>query len=299
MSSFKDIIRALTPDYLLGLYRKSKKNNRNRTLQAQAEKGGWEKEDLIKDFQSIGIKKGDSVLVHSALSSVGFIQGGPITFINALQDCVGSEGNILMPTSPNDKLQLDYIQSLELFDVRASKSNLGKITEVFRTLPNTVRSLHPTEPVSVLGPDANWFTATHHHSETPYGKQSPWFKLIEKRGKILYVGCTLSNAGTSLHCLEDAMENFKFPVYYGEKFEVEVKNYDGEILSVQTKVHNPVYSKKRKCDELIPLFIEEQAAKKVNIGDAETLLFDAKKMFDVMLDKYRKEGVTMYTPKGS
>ncbi len=299
MSSFKDIIRALTPGYLLGLYRKSKKNNRNRKLQAQAEKGGWEKEDLIKDFQSIGIKKGDSVLVHSALSSVGFIHGGPITFINALQDCVGSEGNILMPTSPNDKLQLDYIQSLELFDVIASKSNLGKITEVFRTLPNTVRSLHPTEPVSVLGPDANWFTATHHHLETPYGKQSPWFKLIEKRGKILYVGCTLSNAGTSLHCLEDAIENFKFPIYYREKFEVKVKNYDGEILSVQTKVHNPVYSKKRKCDELIPLFIEEQAAKKVNIGDAEALLFDAKKMFEVMLDKYRKEGVTMYTPKGS
>ena len=204
-----------------------------------------------------------------------------------------------MPTSPNDRLQLDYIKSLDVFDVKNSSSNLGKITEVFRTFPGAKRSIHPTEPVSVLGSDASWFTASHHLSEKPYGEDSPWYKLTQKKGKILYVGCTLANAGTSLHCLEDAVDNFKFPVYYKEQFKVRVRNERGELLSITTKVHNPAYSKKRKCDALIPIFIQEGVASKVKIGQAETLLFDAEKMLAVMLKKYKDEGVTMYTPKGA
>ncbi|MGB0932930.1 MAG: AAC(3) family N-acetyltransferase [Lishizhenia sp.] len=299
MSSIKDVIRRLTPNFLLDSFRKIKKKKRNRTLKYEEAAGGISEDDLIKNFKNLGIEEGDSVLVHSALSKVGFIAGGPITFIQALISCVGKEGNILMPTSPNDRLQLEYIQNLEVFDVRESKSNLGKITEVFRSLPETKRSLHPTEPVSVFGPNADWFTTSHHLSETPYGQNSPWFKLTEKKGKILYVGCTLSNAGTSLHCLEDAVADFKFPVYYQDKFKVSVRNYKSELITVETKVHNPEYSKKRKCDDLIPMFEREGVAKRVKVGDAESLLFDAKGMLDVMLERYKREGVTMYTPKGS
>jgi aminoglycoside 3-N-acetyltransferase len=67
---------------------------------------------------------------------------------------------------------------------------------------------------------------------------------------------------------------------------------------VKTKVHNPEYSKKRKCDELIPLFEKEGAMKKVKIGQADTLVADAKKFLDAMIKAYHEKGVTMYTPEG-
>lgn len=50
---------------------------------------------------------------------------------------------------------------------------------------------------------------------------------------------------------------------------------------------------------LIPLFKEKGVMTSVKLGHADVLLADAKFMYDVMIDEYHKNGVTMYTPKGS
>ncbi|MGV6861953.1 MAG: AAC(3) family N-acetyltransferase [Putridiphycobacter sp.] len=298
--SLKDLARKLTPQPILNWNRKRKKNNINKALSQQKEKGEiLTKSDLLTDLIRIGIKPGDTVLVHSALSRIGFLKDGPKTFVEALLEAVGPEGNILMPTSPNSAFQLNYIQNTPYFDVLNSPSRTGAITEYFRTLPEAKRSLHPTEPVSAVGPRANYFIQDHFNQLTPYNQNSPFYKVADQKGKILYVGVTLDNAGTSLHTLEDAISDFKFPVYHQQIFDFEVIDGFGKRHKVKTKVHNPVFSKKRKCDELIPMFKEKGGAKSVKIGQAETLLFDAKKMFDIMLEQYHENGITMYTPKGS
>ncbi len=296
----RDIIRSLVPTFLLNTYRKKQKEKQRQFLQNQKLNGEiWTKDDLIAQLQTIGIEKGDVLLVHSSLSKIGFIENGPKDFVEALLESVGSEGHVLMPNSPNASFQLDYIQQLSLFDVQNDVSKLGAITEYFRKLPNAIRSEHPTEPVSCVGPNAAFFVGNHFGNITPYNENSPFFKVSQMNGKILYVGVTLDNAGTNLHTLEDAISDFKFPVYHEEIFDVKIKSIDGTIKSMQTKVHNPVWSKKRHCDGLLPLFESHNVAQNVNIGNAETWLFDAKKMLDVMIDEYQKSGVTMYTPKGS
>lgn len=297
--SIRDIVRSNTPKFLLNAFRAYKKKKVNANLQAQKEKGeALTLEDLVQQFKAMGITQGDNVLVHSSLSKIGYIAGGPATLIEALKKIVGENGNLLMPNSPNGSLQLDYIRELEVFDVNEDKSALGAITEYFRKMKGTVRSLHPTEPVSVWGKDAAYFVEGHHLDETPYAEHSPWYKLAQQGGKILYIGVTLDNAGTSLHCLEDAVDDFKYPVYYPEVFAVKLKDYQGNLLEMQTKVHNPEYSAKRKCDGLIPLFMEQGVAELHYLGNAKTYVFDAKKMLEHMLFYYEKEGVTMYTPNG-
>jgi aminoglycoside 3-N-acetyltransferase len=296
----RDIIRSLAPTFLLKAYREKQKEKQRQFLQNQKLNGEiWTKNDLITQFQTIGIKKGDVLLVHSSLSKIGFIENGPKDFVDALLETVGSEGHILMPNSPNASFQLDYIQQLSVFDVQNDVSKLGAITEYFRKLPNAIRSEHPTEPVSCVGPNADFFVGNHFGNITPYNEKSPFYKVSQMNGKILYVGVTLDNAGTNLHTLEDAIVDFKFPVYHKQIFDVKVKSIDGKIKIMQTKVHNPVWSKKRQCDELLPLFEENNVAQKVKIGNAETWLLDAKKMLDMMVDEYQKNGVTMYTPKGN
>ncbi len=296
----RDIIRTLTPTFLIKAYRKKQKEKKRQLLQSQKSKGEiWTKNDLIAQFQTIGIEKGDVLLVHSSLSKIGFIENGPKDFVEALLETVGAEGHVLMPNSPNASFQLEYIQQLSVFDVQNDISKLGAITEYFRKLPNAIRSEHPTEPVSCVGPNADFFVGNHFGNITPYNENSPFYKVSQMNGKILYVGVTLNNAGTNLHTLEDAISDFKFPVYHEEIFDVKVKTKDGIIRSMKTKVHNPVWSKKRLCDGLLPLFEAKNVAQKVKIGNAETWLFDAKKMLDVMFDEYKKNGVTMYTPKGN
>jgi aminoglycoside 3-N-acetyltransferase len=254
---------------------------------------------LIKQFKKIGIKQGDVLLVHSSLSKIGYVENGPKDVVDALLEVVGSNGNLLMPNSPNASFQLDYIKELDVFDVAESTSKLGLISEYFRKLPDAVRSAHPTEPVSCIGPDAEYFVGHHFGNLTPYNLNSPFYRVAERKGKILYLGVTLDNAGTNLHTLEDAVPNFKFPVYYPEEFEVKMLFENGTVRTMKTLVHNPEQSKKRKCDGLIALFEEKGVLHKVKIGNAKSLLVDAKGMFDVMLEAYNEKGVTMYTPQGS
>ncbi|MBK9593222.1 MAG: hypothetical protein IPO32_17550 [Crocinitomicaceae bacterium] len=49
---------------------------------------------------------------------------------------------------------------------------------------------------------------------------------------------------------------------------------------------------------MIPLFEKEGAMKKVKIGQADTLVADAKKFLEVMIKAYKEKGITMYTPEG-
>jgi aminoglycoside 3-N-acetyltransferase len=300
MSALKNFIRSLVPARMLNAYRERKKEKQRRLIREQELKGeGWTFMQILHQLQACGIKAGDSVLVHSSFSKIGFVAGGPRIIVDALLEAIGTEGNLLMPSSPNPGYQLDYIRNLKQFDVQNDPSKMGAITEYFRNLPGVKRSESPTEPVCCYGPKADWFTSGHLGEETPYTKNSPFARLAEANGKILYIGVTLDNAGTSLHVLEDAVADFKYPVYYPEVFPVSVKRADGTIVPVSVKVHNPEQSAKRKCDGLLPMFEAKGVMTRSAIGNAQTLVFDAAKMLETMIDAYQQNGVTMYTPSGS
>ncbi|HIP31812.1 MAG TPA: AAC(3) family N-acetyltransferase [Crocinitomicaceae bacterium] len=294
----KDFLRSITPNFLLEINRTRKKKLVNQQLKTKKEKGEViTKENLISDFQKSGISPGDTVLIHASMSKIGYLENGPQTFVEAIIEFVGKGGNVLMPSSPNAKMQLDFIREHPVFDVLNSPSRLGAISEYFRALHETKRSLNATEPVCAFGKNADYLTEGHFGEITPYTSNSPFARITEFDGKILYIGVTLDNAGTNLHTLEDAVE-FEYPVYHSDIFEVQIIDNKGERHLTKTKVHNPEWSKKRKCDELLPLFKKRGVYTGSSIGNAKTLVFDAKKMLEVMKDEFLTNGVTMYHPKG-
>lgn len=283
---------------MLERYRQRKKERVRQGLEQKKERGETiGQERLVRELRAAGIQPGDTLLVHSAMSKTGYLENGPKTLVDALLETIGPQGNLLMPTSPNASFQIEYARQNPVFDVLHSPSKLGSVTEYFRKLPGTKRSAHPTEPVAALGPDAAWLTEGHLGEPTPYTANSPFARLYQKNGKILYLGVTLDNAGTNLHTLEDAVD-FKYPVYADEWFAFTIVDENGQRHETKTRVHNPEFSKRRRCDELLPLFEREGAAKKTKIGEADAWLFDGPKMFETMLKAYREKGVTMYTPNG-
>ena len=296
--NLRKIIRALLPSFLLNEFRNFKRRKFNRNLSDALSAGNSiPLSTLTNQLEEMGIVKGDSLLVHASLRSMGILEDGANTVIEALVNAVGESGNLLMPSSPVVSLQLDYVKSNPVFDSKATPSAMGAISEYFRKLSGVKRSLHPTEAVCALGPQAEYLTEGHFNQLTPYNVHSPFYRLCELKGKILYVGVTLDNAGTSLHVLEDAVD-FPYPVYHSEIFDLSLKDDMGKLHQVQTKVHSPIYSKKRRCDELIPLFIEKKACKRVRLGEAACLLFDADLMLTTMKEAFAIDGVTMYTPNG-
>ncbi len=291
--------RSHLPVFIKKAYKWLKKRLFYFQMNRQLKKGRvWKSTDLISQLQNAKISSGDHLMVHASMSKIGILEQGPQTFIDALIEVVGPKGLILMPTSPIKGLQLAYVQKQPLFDVKHTPSAMGAISEAFRNYPNVRRSHHPTESVAAWGECAIEYLKDHIAQNTPYHQNSPYGKLIQNKGKILYIGVTLENAGTHLHTLEDALD-IGLPVYAPEVFYLDVIDMNRNLLKVETKVHSPIYSKKRRCDELLPMFLSKGVYQEVKIGNAKTLLFDAELMFKVMTEAYLERGVTMYKPFGN
>ncbi|MDF2435699.1 MAG: aminoglycoside 3-N-acetyltransferase [Bacteroidota bacterium] len=294
----KQLLLKYSPQFLLEWLKSLKKSRRRKYLQSkQMSNEGLTLDDLVADLKEIGIKRGDSLLVHCSLSKIGFVKGGPKTVIDALFRVIGEEGTLLFPTFPAKGKSKDHLQENSIFDIVNTPSQMGSVTEYFRKMDGVFRSFHPTDCVAAKGPLAEYFTNTHFGQLTPYNENSPFRKLGEKNGKILMLGTTLNGAGTNLHTLEDAVD-FKFPVYDEKIFEVKMKDAKGNVSVMKTKVHDPEYSVKRNCDALKPMFEKEGVLVNGIIGEAKSMLIDANKMLEVMIRNYNEKGVTMYTPFG-
>ncbi len=287
------------PEFILNWAKQLKKDHRRKVLhQQQKENAGLSKEMLVADLLKIGLKKNDSVLVHSSLSKIGFVDGGPVTVINALFDVIGDNGTLLFPSFPAKGRNKTYLEQTPVFDIVNTPSQMGSITEYFRTLDGVHRSFHPTDPICAKGPLAEYFTNSHFGQLTPYNEHSPFRKLCERKGKILMLGTTLNGACTNLHTLEDAVD-FKYPVYDEKIFKVKMVDALGNQSYMETKVHDPLYSSKRDCDALKPVFLKEGVLVDGTVGEANSMLIDAEKMLETMIRYYKEKGVTMYTPNGA
>lgn len=147
-------------------------------------------QDLVNAFRQLGLQPGDAVLVHSAFSAIGRVEGGPDTVIDALLEVLGKEGTLLMPTL-----------SSGVFDRENSPSKVGLLTEIFRTRKGVLRSFHPSHSVAAYGAKAEKLIEGHLHCPTACGEGTPYAKLMDCGGKVLLLGVD-QDRNTSLHGLE-------------------------------------------------------------------------------------------------
>ena len=126
-------------------------------------------QEIAGALRQVRVRRGAVVYVHSSLSSMGYVQGGADTVIDAFLDVVGPEGTVCVPT-------IVYAgQGPRLpFDVARSPSEVGRITETLRLRPEARRSDNPTHSVAAIGRQADVITAGHGGGE---GRPSPWGEL--------------------------------------------------------------------------------------------------------------------------
>ena len=257
------------------------------------------KEKLAADFAAAGIQKGDSIIVHSSLRRIGFVERGAQTVIDALLEAIGSEGTLLFPASPVEAHGKTYLESNPVFDVRNTPSKMGSISEHFRKMKGVKRSLHPLESVCALGPLAEFYTQDHYGQLTPYNENSPFARLAEKHGKILSIGViNLEHTCINMHVSEDAVSGFEPGIYDRKIYQVNMIDENGNTRMMNTKVHNPEWSLKRYPNGLISLFEKENVMKRMTIGEADSLIFDAHRLKEVMVKSFLEKGISMYFPEG-
>lgn len=178
---------------------------------------------IYNDLLNLGVKGGDILLVHSSLSSMGWVCGGAPAAIIALQQIISENGTLVMPTHSgensdpaeweNPPVPKEWIQSIyenmPAFDVNLTPTRgMGRIAELFRTLPEVYRSNHPQVSFAAWGKFAN--DIINNHQLTPqFGMESPLGKMYDLNAKVLLLGVGYDSC-TCFH-LAEAL-NDKMPV---------------------------------------------------------------------------------------
>ncbi len=170
---------------------------------------------LTRDLRRLGVAAGDTVIVHTSLSALGWVVGGPVAVVQALESVLGEDGTLMMPTQtvglsdpqgwgnpPAPQAWWPTIREhLPPYDPATTPSvGVGVIAELVRTWPGVLRSNHPLFSFAAWGRLAEQVTADHPLSHG-LGEDSPLGRLYDLDARVLLLGVDHA-VNTSLHLCE-------------------------------------------------------------------------------------------------
>jgi len=184
---------------------------------------------MARDLSNLGVRRGGVLLVHASLKSLGRLPDGPETAIAGLLEALGSEGTLLMPA-----LSYETVNAANPnFRVTSTPSCVGALPEYFRKRSGTMRSVHPTHSACGIGPRAGTLLGQHLRDVTPCGPHSPFFRLRDEAGQILFLGCGLK-PNTSMHAVEELVEP---PYLYNGWVDYRITLADGSDTTMRVRRH--------------------------------------------------------------
>ncbi len=237
--------------------------------------------DITRALRTLGLVPGDLVLVHSSLSSFGYVDGGADAVIDALLTAVAPDGTVLVPTlTGSEQLDADHPP---IYDPDETPSWTGRIPETFRRRPEAVRSLHPTHSVAAIGARARELTAGHEHSLTPCGPDSPYGRLARSGGYILLIGVG-HEVNTTFHLVE---ETVGVPYHMQPGLVAAQVIERGRARTIHLMLHR--YGSPREFGRLELALRERGIQRDGQIGQAHVRLVDAGRMVDLACQALRQD----------
>src|ERR1700722_491740 len=240
-------------------------------------------QELANDFRKLGIRAGDTVMLHASVRAVGEVDGGPDAIHLALKSALTPDGTLMMYASCpryydevgrgnlTPEQEREIREKLPVFDpltARSARDN-GILVEFLRTYPYSRVNRHVARFVF-------WGKQTEHlMSSQPwnyaFGSGSPLERFMMLAGKIVLPGSD-HDAVTFLHYVEyiadipgkriaryqvPAMEN-------GNRIWREMEEFDTSGEGVHPNWPDRLFAK------IIDSFLVRTGNKGARVGDAMT-----------------------------
>lgn len=244
-------------------------------------------QELIRQIKALGVSATDTLVVHTALKSVGEIEAKEkrpaVVLIDALRSAV-KDGLLLIPA-----FTYANVRETPVFDVRDTVPCIGGVPAAAVELANQayasgkqspIRSLHPTHSVVAFGQAAAEYVADDAKATTPFPIFGSLGKMINGGGKLLFIGAHLST-NSFIHAMDEYLE----PSGVHSPSLVTVTDYEGNTMQRGVarcqgpSARYPLYE---------PYLREAGAIIYGRVGDADAILIDARLCAQVV-EKHRAD----------
>lgn len=228
------------------------------------------KEVLIKDIKKAGIQEGDILNLKISLKSIGWVEGGARTVINAFLEVVGQEGTIVTDSFVPVK-SLKYLKKHDFLTDDKTPSYAGAVANAMLYHPHVRRSKHPIQKFAIIGKLADDFANNHTDKSYAYDVLRRMALMGGKKVRIGHPDKVLGMGTThvAIGLLGYQQKRLSYGVHYlkGNKKEIFLVNWAGGC----EEGFNKLFANYKKTGA----FLYEG-----KVGQADIIVSDMKKTLD-------------------
>lgn len=247
---------------------------------------------ITDGLRDLGLQPGANVLIHSAMRTLGHVEGGANAVVDALLDAIGERGTLVAPT-------FTFIHEPEedpIIDPAADKSEMGAITEAARLHPNALRSIAYRHSFAAIGRRATVITDVD-PKYSIFDVRSSFGVMLALNAKVLLLGVNYSNS-TSHHFAEWLCE---VPYRHTIDMNVKLRQSDGTIVEQPMIDYQPFgYGGSQHTDfNRLGQIQENRGTVSIGaIGNSVVRLFSQRDLVDIAQEEAEKDYNIFRNPEG-
>nr|WP_321406542.1 AAC(3) family N-acetyltransferase [uncultured Carboxylicivirga sp.] len=233
---------------------------------------------LVEDLKNAGIPEGCLLHLKVSLKAIGKVEGGPNTVLNALLTAVGENGTLVIDSFITSYPLPLGVENESKISTKESPSYAGALANAMIKHPQSVRSNHPIQRFTAIGPLAHELMKNH----TPEsGGYEVLDRMAQMGAKNLSIGRQTVGVGTTHVAIEKM------------GFEREASNMGINYLDEDRKVKLFKVNWNGGCGrgfpKFLPIYEDKGHLKWVKIGNADAVLTDMRGTLSDEIEKLKED----------